>query len=126
MLTMVDGQTQTIDQYLSRVTSDEARASLVRLRDIIRDEIPDVEEVIKYGIPTFKKCGYIASVAAFKKHCSFFPGHTVNDFLDQLDGYKISKGTIQFAPSKPIPEPLVRAIVRARLAENLAASGDRT
>ncbi|AIE87323.1 hypothetical protein OP10G_3955 [Fimbriimonas ginsengisoli Gsoil 348] len=52
---------------------------------------------------------------------SFFPGHTVADFTEELKGYKTAKGTVQFPHDKPLPEPLVRAMVRARMNENLAS-----
>lgn len=112
----------TVDEYLAEVLFEDARASLTKIRAIIRDEIPEAEEVISYGIPTYKFHGFIVSFAAFKKHCSFFPGHTVADFAEALKGYKTSKGTIQFAHDNPLPESLVRLIVRARLEENLAES----
>lgn len=107
----------SVDEYLASVASPEARTALARLRQIIRDELPDAEEVISYGIPSYKLRGYVAGFAAFKNHCSFFPGHTVRDFTEELKAYKTAKGTIQFKPEQPIPEELVRRILRARLAE---------
>jgi len=120
---MNPGPGLTVDEYLARVASDDARESLIRLREIIREEVPGGEESIKYGIPTMKFHGFVASYAAWKKHCSFFPGHTVNEFLNQLAGYKTAKGTVQFPHNKPLPEELVREIIRARVAENLAIAG---
>jgi uncharacterized protein YdhG (YjbR/CyaY superfamily) len=116
---MANGRPSNIDEYLAQVSSEEARASLSHLRSIIREVVPDGEEVIKYGIPTVKYHGFIASFAAFKNHCSFFPGHTVTEFTEQLKDYKTLKGTIQFPHSRPLPDALVRAIVSARLAENV-------
>ena len=109
---------ETVDQYLADIESDAARNALVELRSIIRSEIPAAEEVISYGIPTYKHFGMVVSFAAFKHHCSLFPGHTVNDFREQLTGFKLAKGTIQFAPDRPLRESLVRAIIRARFDEN--------
>jgi uncharacterized protein YdhG (YjbR/CyaY superfamily) len=103
------------------VPSDEARASLERLRGVIRQAAPEAQEVISYGIPTFKYHGFLASYAAFKNHCSFFPGHTVADFADELRDYKLSKGTIQFSPDRPLPDSVVTAIIHARMAENAGA-----
>lgn len=102
------------------VTDDQARNVLEGLRSLIRSEIPDAVEVMSYGMPMYKHHGMVVGFAAFKNHCSLFPGHTVADFADQLQGYKLSKGTIQFKPSNPIPDALVRAIVRARYDENEA------
>lgn len=112
----------SVDEYLAQVPSEDARASLATLRAIIRDEIPEAEEVISYGIPTYKCNGFVASFGAFKNHCSFFPGHTVADFAQALKGYTVSKGTIQFPHDKPLPESLVRSILRARVTENLSPS----
>jgi uncharacterized protein YdhG (YjbR/CyaY superfamily) len=117
---MSKDQSSPVDEYLAAVEWAEAREALSRLRAIIRDEVPDADEVISYGMPGYKLNGPIVWFAAFKNHCSLFAAHTVGDFTEELKGYKISKGTIQFKPDKPLPEALVRAIVRARLAENLA------
>ncbi len=118
---MLAEQPTTIDEYLALVASEVARETLKKLRAIIKDEIPEAQECISYRIPTFKAGGFVIAFAAFKNHCSLFPGHTVADFSDQLKGYKISKGTIQFPHDKPPPESLVRDIVRARMKENLAS-----
>ena len=58
--------------------------------------------------------------AAFKEHCSFFPmsGRLVEEFADELKAYKTSKGTIQFPIDKPLPAPLVKKMVKARVAQN--------
>ncbi len=108
-----------VDQYLAEVSSPTARSALQNLRKIILEEVPDAEEVISYGIPSYKFGEFFVSFAAFKSHCSFFPGHTVADFTEELKNYKTSKGTVQFTPEKPLPDALVREMIRARLKESL-------
>ena len=51
---------------------------------------------------------------------SFFPGSTAHNeaLKDDLAGYKLAKGTIQFTPDTPLPDDLIRKIVRLRIAEN--------
>ncbi|MBX9459086.1 MAG: DUF1801 domain-containing protein [Rhizobium sp.] len=111
--------------YLDAVDGPR-RALLERIRTIVRAEAPDAEEVIAYGIPTFKLSGNLVHYAAFKNHMSFFPGGTAHNdaFKDELAGYKVAKGTIQFTTEQPLPDDLIRRIVRMRIAENrdLAAS----
>ncbi len=111
----------SVDDYLAAVQLPEARASLERLRSIIREEVPEAEEVISYAIPTYKLHGFLCSFAAFKHHCSFFPGHTVRNFTEELKGHKTAKGTIQFPHDDPLPDALVRSMLKARKEENLAA-----
>ena len=71
-------------------------------------------------MPVFKFNGMLVGYAAFKKHCSLFPtGSGVLDrFEKQLNGYRVSKGTIHFLPDEPLPDALVKKIVRARVKEN--------
>lgn len=104
----------TVDEYLSQVSSEEAQKSLARLRAIILEEVPGALEVISYRIPTYKFNKTMVSFAAFRDHCSFFPGHTVREFANELKGYKTSTGTIQFPHDQLPPEQLVRAILKAR------------
>ncbi len=108
----------SVEEYLQAVASQEMREALKKLRAIILEELPQAKEVIAYGIPCYKQNGYVAGYAAFKNHCSFFPGHTVADFAEALQGFKVSKGTVQFKPSQPIPDDLVRAMLRHRADEN--------
>ena len=64
----------TVSGYLSSVPREQ-RAALEKLRSTIKSIFPDATEGISYDIPTFKLNGrMLVSYAAFKKHCSFFPG----------------------------------------------------
>lgn len=103
------------DKYLSKVDAPQ-RAELERIRKIIKKVVPDAEEVMSYGIPTFKyKNKNLFHYAAFKDHLSIFPGpEAITKLKGQLGSYKISKGTIQFTPGKPIPESILIEVVKNR------------
>ncbi len=107
----------TVDEYLAEVPSVADRTALSRLRTLIREAAPEAVECISYGMPGYKLNGYLAGFAAFKNHCSFFPGAIVADFANELKPYKTSKGTVQFSPEDPLPEALVKAMIAARVAE---------
>ena len=108
-----------VDNYLAAV-SPESRATLEKLRQTIKAAAPKAVEVISYQIPTFKLDGrMLVSYAAFKNHCSFFPGSApIKAHQDELKSYKTSKGTIQFATDKPLPAALVKKLVKTRVKEN--------
>jgi uncharacterized protein YdhG (YjbR/CyaY superfamily) len=56
--------------------------------------------------------------AAFSSHCSLFPtASVVEAFKNELKGFSISKGTIQFPTDKPLPAALVKKLVKARVAQ---------
>ena len=109
---------KTVEDYLSAVP-EPARSTLERVRKAIRSAMPaEATEVISYGIPSFKCNGPLVWFAAFSNHCSLFPGASViKAFEKELEGYEISKGTIQFPVDKPLPAALVKKIVKMRLAE---------
>jgi uncharacterized protein YdhG (YjbR/CyaY superfamily) len=96
------------------------RAALQKLRKTIKAAAPEATEVISYGIPSFKHHGYLVGFAAFKNHCSFFPGTALDAFKRELASYETSKGTIRFTVDKPLPAALVRKLVKARVAQNEA------
>ena len=115
-----------IDDYLSSVP-EEARATLEKLRKTIRAAAPKAVEVISYQLPTFKLDGrMLVSFAAFKNHCSFFPGSAAMEaHQEELKGFDTSKGTIRFPANKPLPAALVKKLVKARVRQNEAKAARR-
>ena len=109
----------TVEDYLAEV-SPEARATLEKLRQTIKAVVPGAVEVISYQVPTFKLDGrMLVSYAAFKNHCSFFPGAApIKAHEDELKSYQTSKGTIRFATGKPLPAALVKKLVKTRIKAN--------
>jgi uncharacterized protein YdhG (YjbR/CyaY superfamily) len=108
---------KSVDEYLACVP-EPARSTLEQVRAAIRSVVPaKATEAISYGIPTFKYNGPLVWFAAFSNHCSLFPSASViNAFKEELKEYKISKGTIQFPVDKPLPDALVKKMVKMRLA----------
>ena len=109
----------SVDDYLDGV-AEPARATLGKIRArILAAAPPEATEAISYGIPTVRYKGALVAYAAFKHHCSLFPMSlaVMRSLAPDLDRYETAKGTIRFAPDKPLPAALVRKIVRARLVE---------
>lgn len=115
---------KTVDEYLDRVP-EPARSTLNKVRAVIRSVAPvEATESISYGIPTFKYKGMLAAYAAFSDHCSLFPGAGPTiEFKDDLKNVQTSKGTIRFAPNKPLPATLIKKLVKSRIAENKRKKG---
>jgi uncharacterized protein YdhG (YjbR/CyaY superfamily) len=115
---------KTVDEYLERVP-EPARTTLKKIRSVIRSVAPpEATEGISYGMPTFKYKGMLASFAAFSDHCSLFPGAGPTiEFKDELKNFQTSKGTIRFAPNKPLPATLLKRLMKARIAENERKKG---
>lgn len=59
-----------IDAYIAR-SAEFARPILAHLREVVHEACPEVEETIKWGMPSFEYRGPLCSMAAFKQHCTF-------------------------------------------------------
>jgi len=114
-----------VDEYLAGVPK-ATRSTLEKLRKTIKAAGPKVTESISYGMPMYKQNGMVIGFAAFKDHCSIFPGSAVmHAHKEELKRYDTSKGTIRFPADKPLPATLVKKLVKARVAENEARATKR-
>jgi uncharacterized protein YdhG (YjbR/CyaY superfamily) len=108
---------QEIDDYLASV-AEPKRTTLQKLRQTIRDLLPDAEEVISYGMPAFRLNGnVIAGFAAFKNHLAYLPhsGSVFAELRDDLAGYASTEGSLHFPIDRPLPKALVKKLIAARL-----------
>ena len=117
-------QFATIDEYIASFPP-EVQEKLQGIRTVIRKAAPYAEEAIRYGIPTFRQNGSnLVHFAAFKDHLSFFPTSSgVEKFRNELTSYSVSKGTIQFPLTDPVPYDLVERITRFRAGETREKKG---
>jgi uncharacterized protein YdhG (YjbR/CyaY superfamily) len=115
-------KSETVEAYLADLPPRE-RDVLEKLRQTVRSVVPDAGEKIAYGIPTFTYHGNLVHYGAGKRYLSFYPGsrRVMKQFAEELRRWETTEGaTIRFQPEKPLPATLVKKIVRARVAENLA------
>ena len=109
----------SVDDYFAGLP-DDARAALQTLREQIRAAAPEATEGIAYQMPAFRQDGrFLVSYAAFKDHCSLFPGtgQMLEELGDEIAPYMSGKGTIRFTVESPLPPDLVEKVVRSRLAD---------
>lgn len=108
-----------IDDYLAGQPEPQ-RSTLAALRSTIAALLPRAEESIAYGAPAWKVDGTaVAGFAGFAKHCAYLPfsGAVTETLADQLSAYTITKGSVTFPVDRPMPKPVVKKLVAARLAE---------
>jgi uncharacterized protein YdhG (YjbR/CyaY superfamily) len=118
MLFMVKIMTNEIKLYFSRY-EDEVLCRLHLLRDLIFELVPEAEETIRYGIPTFVYKGTLVHYAGYKNHIGFYPTPSgIEAFKNELSRYKQGKGSIQFPLEEGMPVELIRSIVLFRKREN--------
>ena len=111
---------RTIDEYLALVRPEQ-RVVLEKLRKTIHAAAPGAVEYIGYGLAGFKISGRpLVYFGAWEKHCALYAASPAvqRKFQKELKGFECSKGTIHFTPEKPLPATLVKALIKARIAEN--------
>jgi uncharacterized protein YdhG (YjbR/CyaY superfamily) len=111
----------TFDDYLASLPEPQ-RAELERLRQVVREAVPGVEEGVSYGMPAFRyNQRPLLGFRASKNHLSVFPFSpgAVDAARGALAGFDLSKGTVRFTPDKPIPDAAVEQLqlLRRRLQE---------
>ena len=109
----------TVDELLEGLDAAD-RPSVERIYAIAREEAPDAEQGRGYGMPALVYRGKpLLSVMRAKKHIGVYPFSpdavsAVADVLAGHPGIGLDKGTIRYQPDHPLPDDVVRALVRAR------------
>lgn len=108
-----------IETYIQQFP-DNVQEILRNIRQLVKDNAPDADELFAYGMPGYKTNKKpLVYFAAFKNHIGFYAtptGHT--EFQDELSKYKQGKGSVQFPLDQPIPYTLIERIVKFRMTEN--------
>lgn len=110
---------KTVDDYIAS-RPEAVQKTLKKLRGIVRKALPGAEEVISYQIPAYKLHGStVLFFAGWTSHYSLYPANNrfVAAFKKELAPYKLSRGTIRFELSTPIPEKLITRIAKFRAKE---------
>jgi uncharacterized protein YdhG (YjbR/CyaY superfamily) len=110
---------KTVDEYIS-LQPEATQRVLERVRAALRKALPHAEEVISYQIPAYKMPGgAVIYFAGWKQHYSLYPAsaRVVETLEKELAPYRVSKGTIRFPFSEPIPVRLIGRIARLRAKE---------
>lgn len=110
---------ESIDEYIT-LHPPKVQKILQTIRTLIRNTVPEAEEVIKYQIPTFIFHGNLVHFAAYKSHIGFYPAPSgIEAFKKDLAVYGSGKGSVQFPIDQDLPIDLIIKIVQFRLNENL-------
>ena len=115
----MDKSINSVEEYISSF-SEETRKTLQSIRETIKQNAPEAEELISYGMPAYKlNKKPLVYFAAFKNHIGFYATPTGHkEFAEELSKYKQGKGSVQFPLNEPMPFELIERIVRFRVEGN--------
>jgi uncharacterized protein YdhG (YjbR/CyaY superfamily) len=108
-----------IDDHLNQLETVK-RKQLERIRKIVKQVVPDAQEVISYGMPTLKYNGNsFLGFNTHKNHIGIYPygRKEIEVFKYKLSEYNygFSSGAIRVPYDKPIPESLLKEIIKHRI-----------
>ncbi len=103
-----------VDAYIDNAP-EFAKPILIELRKRVHAACPDVQETIKWRMPSFEHHGLLAGMAAFKAHMTFgFWKDAVlrkeKDHSDTLERVGCMKGIADLPPKAPFVKALKRAM----------------
>ena len=104
---------KTIIQNYIEEQDEAIRPRLLEIYEAIHAAIPDAEERLSWGMPTFWRGRNIIHFAPAKRHIGLYPGpDAIIAFAGQLTEYKTSKGTIQLPNNRELPLGLIAEIAK--------------
>jgi uncharacterized protein YdhG (YjbR/CyaY superfamily) len=107
---------KTIDAYIAALPGGQRRA-LQELRKIIRSVAPKAEECISYQIPAFRMNGRV--FVWFGAAANHYAIYGVDTREAERKGYDTSgRGTVRFRLDETLPVPMVKRLVKDRLARS--------
>lgn len=110
---------RSVDEYIAAQPKN-VQVVLRRVRSIIRKAVPAAVEVISYQMPAYKIAeGPFLCFGGWKQHYSLYGASDalVAAFQGALAPYSVSKGTVRFPLSEPVPVKLIERIAKFRAKE---------
>lgn len=110
---------KSVEEYIA-AQPEPVAGRLREVRKAIRKALPKAEEVISYKMPAYRVHGRIALyIGGWKEHYALYPagGLVADAFRQELARYEVSKGTIRFPLSEPVPVKLIGDIAKFRAKE---------
>ncbi len=109
---MVQSKASSVGAYLKEA-DDSRRPALTRLRRLIREMLPDCDEVMDYGMPTYRRgAAMVTAFASQKNYIAFYAGATaIARHKMALGGIDCGKGCIRYKTPEKIDFDVVRSLL---------------
>jgi hypothetical protein len=116
---------EQIDKYISGI-ADWRGEMIARLRQLVLEADPGIEEDWKWNSPVWSHNGNVCSASAFKKHVglNFFHGASLEDLQSLFNSGLDSKNsrTIKYLEGDTIDEDALTDLIRSAMEYNLNSS----
>jgi uncharacterized protein YdhG (YjbR/CyaY superfamily) len=104
-----------VDAYIAEAP-ETARPQLTELRALIREEAPEADEQISYGMPSYRLHDVrLTYFQAHMRHIGLYAFNAEDARAVGLDGHMGSKSTLHFALDEPLPASALRRLIQQRV-----------
>jgi uncharacterized protein YdhG (YjbR/CyaY superfamily) len=115
----VQSEARTVDAYLAEAPAHR-RPALELIRSLCLDELAGFDESMAYGMPSYRRDGEVE--VGFANQKGFIALYmlrqgAVSAARDRLGDLSVGKGTIRFRNPDQINPEVVRALLRATVAD---------
>ena len=106
----------TVDEYQNSLP-DVAQNHFKQLRGLVREALPQAQEVISYAIVAYKvdERRPPVYISGWRDHVALYPVPRDENLRNDLEPYIKGKGTLWFGLDKPLPAELIKAAVLANI-----------
>ncbi len=100
-----------IDEYIDNFDG-VTKERLSEIYQLIKNILPEANEKISYGVPTFYNSnGPIVYFAGYKEFISIYPVHRATGLEKDVEPFLHGKSTARFIHTQPLPVNLIKKIV---------------
>jgi len=111
---------KTIAEYIAAAPKP-VQARLREMHSLIVASAPGATESLKWSKPAYSYRRILVVFGAFKHHLGFFITPAVKKaFAKELAGFKTASSSVQLPYDEPLPNALIRKIVRFRAMQERA------
>jgi uncharacterized protein YdhG (YjbR/CyaY superfamily) len=106
---MANTDFRSVDEYIE-AQPEVVQPALRRVRAVLRQALPEAEEVISYQIPSLRLNGRnVIHFAGYKGHYAIYPlsAGMIEAFGEELRGRLSGKATARFSLEEEVPEGLI-------------------
>lgn len=109
---------KTVDEYIENAPI-QIQEKLYKLRKLINNIVPTVEEKISYGMPYYGYKGRLVYFAHAKHHIGLYiPPPIIENHKEELKDYRTSKSAVQIPLDQELPVALITKLIKARIKHN--------
>ena len=100
-----------VDKYIANIP-EQARSHFDELRELVVKQLPDVREVLSYGVIGYKpdpKKRAVVFISGWRDHVAIYPVPGNPELVAELQPYIKGKGTLWFKLDESLPIDTVAA-----------------